>query len=71
MYDSREVQRRRLAELIERSGMSARQVAIASGVKPDTVYYWLCRGITQARQIDAVRRVARTLGTTASRLLDV
>ena len=54
MYDSRKVQRQRLAELIERSGMSARQVAIASGVKPDTVYYWLCRGITQARQIDAV-----------------
>ena len=70
---SREVQRRRLAELIERSGMSLQEISRASNVKMLTLRNWLNHGISGGgvRQIDAVRRVSRVLGTTVSRLLDV
>lgn len=73
MYDSRKVQRQRLAELIERSGMSLQQISRASNVKTLTLRNWLNHGISGGgvHQIDAVRRVSRVLGTTVSRLLDV
>ena len=72
MFD-REIQKQGLAELIERSGMSLQQISRASNVKTLTLRNWLNHGISGGgvRQIDAVRRVSRVLGTTVSRLLDV
>ena len=69
MFD-REIQKQRLAELINQSGKSIRQIALDAGVDDVMLRHWRKRGIGNMPRLELVTCVARTLNSTAKWLLD-
>ena len=69
MFD-REIQKQRLAELINQSGKSIRQIALDAGVDDVMLRHWRKRGIGNMPRLEFVTSVARALNSTAKWLLD-
>lgn len=69
MFD-REIQKQRLAELINQSGKSIRQIALDAGVDDVILRHWRKRGIGNMPRLELVTCVARALNSTAKWLLD-